>query len=34
MLLDMRYIDHWSFLQDFDLILRTVPVVLTGRGAS
>ena len=34
MLLDMRYIDHWSLVQDFQLILRTVPVVLTGRGAS
>lgn len=34
MLLDMRYIDHWSLAQDFQLILRTVPVVLTGRGAS
>jgi lipopolysaccharide/colanic/teichoic acid biosynthesis glycosyltransferase len=34
MYLDMRYIDHWSLSQDFDLILRTVPVVLTGRGAS
>ena len=34
MLLDMRYIDHWSLAQDFALILRTVPVVLTGRGAS
>jgi exopolysaccharide biosynthesis polyprenyl glycosylphosphotransferase len=34
MLLDMRYIDHWSLAQDFQLILKTVPVVLTGRGAS
>ena len=34
MLLDMRYIDHWSLVQDFALICRTVPVVLTGRGAS
>ncbi|MEO7331760.1 MAG: sugar transferase, partial [Minicystis sp.] len=34
MLLDMRYIDHWSLAQDFNLIWRTVPVVLTGRGAS
>ncbi len=34
MLLDMRYIDHWSLLHDFQLILRTFPVVLTGRGAS
>jgi lipopolysaccharide/colanic/teichoic acid biosynthesis glycosyltransferase len=34
MLLDMRYIDHWSLAQDLQLILKTVPVVLTGRGAS
>ena len=34
MLLDMRYIDHWSLKQDFELILQTVPVVLTGKGAS
>jgi lipopolysaccharide/colanic/teichoic acid biosynthesis glycosyltransferase len=27
-------IDHWSFAQDIGLILRTIPVVLTGRGAS
>jgi exopolysaccharide biosynthesis polyprenyl glycosylphosphotransferase len=34
MLLDMRYIDHWSLWGDVRLILQTVPVVLTGRGAS
>ncbi len=34
MLLDMRYIDHWSLGQDLQLIAKTVPVVLTGRGAS
>ena len=34
MLLDMQYIDHWSLLQDLRLILRTVPVVFTGRGSS
>jgi exopolysaccharide biosynthesis polyprenyl glycosylphosphotransferase len=34
MLLDMQYIDHWNLLQDLRLIMRTVPVVLTGRGAS
>jgi exopolysaccharide biosynthesis polyprenyl glycosylphosphotransferase len=33
MLLDMRYIDHWSFVGDLSLIVRTIPVVLTGRGA-
>jgi exopolysaccharide biosynthesis polyprenyl glycosylphosphotransferase len=34
MYLDMQYIDHWSLKEDFALILKTVPVVLTGRGAS
>jgi exopolysaccharide biosynthesis polyprenyl glycosylphosphotransferase len=34
MLLDMRYIDHWSLSQDIQLILKTFPVVFTGRGAS
>jgi exopolysaccharide biosynthesis polyprenyl glycosylphosphotransferase len=34
MYLDMQYIDHWSLAQDFTLILKTVPVVITGRGAS
>ena len=34
MYLDMQYIDHWSLAQDLELILKTVPAVLTGRGAS
>jgi exopolysaccharide biosynthesis polyprenyl glycosylphosphotransferase len=34
MMLDMEYIDHWSLGSDLGLILQTVPVVLTGRGAS
>ena len=34
MYLDMQYIDHWSLAQDLNLIFRTVPVVITGRGAS
>jgi exopolysaccharide biosynthesis polyprenyl glycosylphosphotransferase len=34
MYLDMNYIDHWSFALDMNLIFKTVPVVLTGRGAS
>jgi exopolysaccharide biosynthesis polyprenyl glycosylphosphotransferase len=34
MLLDMRYIDHWSLWADVRLLFRTVPVVLLGRGAS
>ena len=34
MYLDMQYIDHWSLVEDFQLIVKTVPVVLSGRGAS
>ena len=34
MLLDLGYIDHWNLLGDLSLILKTVPIVLTGRGAS
>jgi exopolysaccharide biosynthesis polyprenyl glycosylphosphotransferase len=34
MYLDMQYIDHWSLARDFNLIFRTVPVVISGRGAS
>ena len=34
MYLDMRYIDHWSLSEDLSLIMKTFPVVLTGRGAS
>ncbi len=34
MVLDMQYIDNWSLARDFNLIFRTIPVVITGRGAS
>ncbi len=34
MYLDMQYIDHWSLASDLRLILRTLPVVITGRGSS
>jgi exopolysaccharide biosynthesis polyprenyl glycosylphosphotransferase len=34
MYLDMQYIDHWCLKSDLELMLKTVPVVLTGRGAS
>jgi exopolysaccharide biosynthesis polyprenyl glycosylphosphotransferase len=34
MYLDLQYIDHWSLIRDFNLIFKTVPVVMTGRGAS
>ncbi|MDD5383046.1 MAG: sugar transferase, partial [Candidatus Margulisbacteria bacterium] len=31
--LDIYYIENWSLWQDFKIILRTIPVVLFGRGA-
>jgi exopolysaccharide biosynthesis polyprenyl glycosylphosphotransferase len=31
--LDLHYIDHWSLGLDLRILLRTVPTVLTGRGA-
>jgi exopolysaccharide biosynthesis polyprenyl glycosylphosphotransferase len=34
MKLDMDYIDHWSLSLDLKILLRTIPRVLTGRGAS
>ncbi|MBI4463324.1 MAG: sugar transferase [Acidobacteria bacterium] len=34
MKLDMEYIDHWSLSLDFKILLRTIPRVLSGRGAS
>jgi lipopolysaccharide/colanic/teichoic acid biosynthesis glycosyltransferase len=30
--LDAQYIDHWSYLLDFKILLRTVPAVLKGSG--
>jgi exopolysaccharide biosynthesis polyprenyl glycosylphosphotransferase len=32
--LDLDYIDHWSLALDCKILLKTVPVVLLGRGAS
>jgi exopolysaccharide biosynthesis polyprenyl glycosylphosphotransferase len=32
MYLDLRYIDHWSLGQDLNLLLKTVPTVVAGRG--
>jgi exopolysaccharide biosynthesis polyprenyl glycosylphosphotransferase len=32
--LDLEYIDHWSLWRDFEICLRTIPAVLTARGAS
>jgi exopolysaccharide biosynthesis polyprenyl glycosylphosphotransferase len=31
--LDLEYVDHWSLREDVRLLLRTIPAVLTGRGA-
>jgi lipopolysaccharide/colanic/teichoic acid biosynthesis glycosyltransferase len=31
-MLDIKYIEHWSFLSDVQILLRTVPVVLFGVG--
>jgi exopolysaccharide biosynthesis polyprenyl glycosylphosphotransferase len=33
MKLDMQYIDNWSLALDWKILLRTIPRVLTGRGA-
>ena len=32
--LDLEYIDNWSPLLDFKILAKTIPVVLSGRGAS
>lgn len=32
--MDLQYIDNWSLLLDFRILLKTIPVVLTSRGAS
>ena len=32
--MDIEYIRSWSLAQDIEIILKTVPVILTGRGAS
>lgn len=34
MMLDLQYVDQWSFGKDLQLIGQTVPVVVSGRGAS
>lgn len=34
MKLDLEYIDHWSLLLDGWILVRTIPAVLTSRGAS
>jgi exopolysaccharide biosynthesis polyprenyl glycosylphosphotransferase len=32
--LDLEYIDHWSMALDWKILLKTIPIVLVGRGAS
>jgi lipopolysaccharide/colanic/teichoic acid biosynthesis glycosyltransferase len=32
--LDLQYIDNWSLSLDFKIFLKTIPIVLLGRGAS
>ncbi len=34
MRMDMQYIDNWSLALDWKILLRTIPRVLTGRGAN
>lgn len=31
--LDLRYIDNWSLLLDFEILIKTIPVVILGFGA-
>jgi lipopolysaccharide/colanic/teichoic acid biosynthesis glycosyltransferase len=33
MKLDLTYIDNWSLLLDLKILLKTIPVVLFGKGA-
>ena len=30
---DLHYVDHWSLAFDFEILMKTVPAVLSGRGA-
>jgi exopolysaccharide biosynthesis polyprenyl glycosylphosphotransferase len=32
-LMDLYYIDNWSLWSDFKILLRTIPVIVSGRGA-
>jgi exopolysaccharide biosynthesis polyprenyl glycosylphosphotransferase len=34
MQLDLEYIDHWSLVLDWSILLRTIPAILTARGAT
>jgi len=31
--LDLEYVDEWSLLLDVKILLRTIPAVISGRGA-
>ena len=31
--LDLFYVDHWNLLMDFAILLKTVPAVISGKGA-
>jgi len=31
---DLEYIDNWSLWRDCEILVKTIPVILTGRGAS
>ena len=33
MALDLDYVDRWSLGLDLAILLRTIPAILTGRGA-
>ena len=33
MRLDLQYIDTWSLLLDIKIVLKTIPIVLLGKGA-
>ncbi len=33
MKLDLEYLDNWSLLFDFKILIKTIPVVLFGIGA-
>jgi lipopolysaccharide/colanic/teichoic acid biosynthesis glycosyltransferase len=33
MTLDLEYVDRWTLSLDLALLLRTIPAIITGRGA-